>query len=88
MVYATISNNLPTCSRAKCFVQSFITQKQGARVTLSHAFETKPSLGSCYKLNKKSHIMCVPSIMSSSHKASMHMPLSPCGLECSQNGVM
>ncbi len=57
-------------------------------MTLSHAFETKPSLGSCYKLNKNLHIMCVPSIMSSSHRASMHMPLSPSGLECSQQGVL
>jgi hypothetical protein len=57
-------------------------------MTLSHAFETKPSLSSCYNLNKNIHIVCVPSIMSSSHRASMHMPSSPCGLKCSQEGVM
>jgi hypothetical protein len=57
-------------------------------MTLSHAFGTKPSLNSCCKLNKNLQIMCVPSIMSSSHRPSMHMPLSPCGFECSQEGVM
>jgi hypothetical protein len=38
-------------------------------------------------LNKSSHIVCVLSTMSSSHMASMQMPLIFCGPDCPQQVV-
>jgi hypothetical protein len=87
MVYATISNTLPTCAKAKSSKQSSIIKKQGV-CDIMTCFWNQTKSWFMLKCWTKFQTLCVYLQQCRAHiGASMQMPLIICGLDCPQQVV-